>query len=220
MNETAGAANEYNDLGEDLPAWMIPLNHQERLFVRLYCKVFNQREAAALAGYARNEENKTRQRRLWDNHAVLLMNRAEIQKAIRNELGQRIASAEECTARITARARASMRHLYKVEMPASGDIEDLEKEPTWDVTQAFRTGMIDCVKKIRRIEKTFKDGTKQVVDEVELYDAQEADITILRVHNRLAGGSKDEETQTGDRTIFIEYVDKPPIAQAPDDSDE
>lgn len=107
------------------------------------------------------------------------LKKPNIKAAIKELLDTNAATPEECLARVTQRARGTAANLFK----------DVNGKKVFVVEAAFETGEIHNVKKV-------KEGKYGL--EVELYDAQQADITLLGVYERLASLASDAESKDGE----------------------
>lgn len=131
---------------------MAELNDKQRAFVEHYLMCWNATEAARRTGYSGKTANQQGPR--------LLVN-AGIQAAIQERLSTMKMSADEVMVRLADHARGSIESF-------------LDNDDDLNISQARRNGKLHLVRKLRRTQRTDKDGGTTTTLEVELYDAQAA----------------------------------------------
>jgi phage terminase small subunit len=169
------------------------LTERQKSFVLHYVgdAHYNATKAALLAGYSEETARSIGSQNLT---------KVNISAAIKGLLETHGLVAQECIARISQRARASI-----------ADVLTFTEGGDWffDMQKAVETGAIHCVKRVRPVTVQTKDGAT-VRHIVEMYDAAEADATLLKVFGRLSGGIPEEEEENNNgqqqpRKIVIVY---------------
>lgn len=144
------------------------LTDRQKVFVLAYVGecAFNATQAAKAAGYG--GDDNTLASTGWDN-----LRKPEIAAFVREYLGAKAATAEECLARLTSRARATMASAFRQD----GD--------TWvlDIDSLFQSADIHNVKRIKQGPHGW---------EIELYDALAADVILLRAFEKLSPAGSGE----------------------------
>lgn len=143
------------------------VNNKQRAFIKEYLRDFNGSKAAIRAGYSRKSA-----------YAIgsELLKKPEIQKAIRQDLEERLMSADEDLKRLAEMARGDM-----------GDFLDISSMSyQLDLNKAKELGITHLIKKVRQktVTTVDKDGHEEETNtiEIELYDAQEALNSIGKYH--------------------------------------
>lgn len=158
------------------------LKTKPRAFVEAYlANGFNATKAAKAAGYS--------EKTAYSQGGRLLKN-VEIKQEIEKRLGEMTMSANEALYRLTEHAKGNLSEFIKLSP------EQLKLHPQAHLLKKFKM--------------TTKPGEEQRV-EIELYDAQNALINILKEQHLIAGEATDRTEMTG-RVQMIEIVRDAPTA--------
>lgn len=149
------------------------LTDQYRLFVDCYIDRnranFNQTEAAKQAGYSPDSAV---------NQGYRLMRNDEIREAIREKLNDSAMSAEEALNRLAAMARGDVSPFMSADDKGNVRINLGTKEAE------LNYNLIRKVKQTRHITKVEDISSEEIKTDIELHDAKDALIQILKMHGK------------------------------------
>lgn len=161
------------------------LTDQQKLFIENYIECWNASEAARRAGYSHDTAGQQGYR---------LLQRKEVQTAIKRKLDAEAMTANEVLHRNAAIARGDVAEFWEV---------DDKGNPYFDFVACKEAGMMHLIKKV-----TFKDGE---VTSVEPYNAQDGLRDLGRKHKLW---TDNIDVKSDGKAIRINYIEPVP---PPDD---
>lgn len=168
------------------------MTDKQRRFVEEYCVDFNATQAAIRAGYS--------EKTAYSQGARLLKN-VEIQAAIEARLEELAMSAAEATKRLGDIARADVADCFVVRELTHEDDNRIPPGETRRVAELDLAALVERgpSRLVKSITYT-KHGPR-----VEMYNALEAQKTILQMHGRM----KQQLEMEGEIRVTVAYEDHP-----------
>mgnify|MGYP000314748129 CR=1 FL=1 len=155
----------------------VQLTEKQRVFVERYCVHFNGAKACREAGYS----EETARTMAHEN-----LTKPDISEAINAKLRVLSMSAEEATKRLTDMGRGSIESFLNVDENGRVVI-DLSKDEARE--------NLGLIKKIKQTKKEFSEGAIiEIVNEVELHDAKDAILNLLKMHGKFNLKQEIEQT--------------------------
>lgn len=143
------------------------MTNKQRVFIEEYLRCWNGAEAARRAGYSERSAYEISRK---------LLRKVEVSEAIQQRISEKAMSADEVLLRLGEHARGDM-----------GDFLDIGSMAFQvDLNKAKEKGLTHLIKKarMRTVTTLSKEGVETETNdiEIELYDAQDALVTIGKHH--------------------------------------
>ena len=143
------------------------LTEKQRVFVERYCVHFNGAKACREAGYSEDTARTIAHENLT---------KLDIINAINAKLKVLSMSAEEATKRLSDMARGNIESFLNIDENGRTVI-DLSKDEARE--------NLGLIKKVKQTKKEFSDGAIiEIVNEIELHDAKDAILNLLKMHGK------------------------------------
>jgi len=169
------------------------MTNRQRIFIDEYLKCWNGAEAARRAGYSARSAYEI---------ARKLLRKVEVSEAIQQRISEKAMSADEVLLRLGEHARGDMGNFL--------DIGSMAFQV--DLNKAKEMGLTHLIKKakMRTVTTLSKEGVETETHdiEIELYDAQDALVTIGKHHGLFT--DKTDITSGGDPITIV-------VSRKPDD---
>jgi phage terminase small subunit len=182
------------------------LTNKQTQFVTEYLRDFNATQAAIRVGYSRKSARVQGSR---------LLTNADISAAIK----EKIMGADEVLARTTDIAQSDIADLMDI-TPNGFIIKLMDADADGNVRVNPKTKLIKKIKQkvTTYLAKSESGEDREIVEtEIELYNAQEALVTLGKHHKLFT--DKVEVNNTGDQRIIVEYVNPITVTDTPQESD-
>ena len=173
------------------------LTNKQARFVEEYLRDFNATQAAIRAGYS----EKTAYSIGWEN-----LRKPEIIEAVRGK----IMSAEEVLSRTADMARADLADLMDI-TPSGFVIKLMKRDEDGNQVVNPNTKLIKKIKqKVTTIlAKKESDDDKEIIEtEIELYNAQEALVTLGKYHKLFTDRTELTGADGGGLKVIVEYANR------------